>query len=361
MSLNKEITLLLVIYNRPKYSLKWIKKSITNKVPFNILIADAGNDRKLEISIKKSIKKHENIKYLKCKYFSPHSKNYLYNFVHATNKIKTKYTYICEDEDFIIPKNIIKSAKFLEKNKKFTVSAGQNINITKESIGLLNYCVFNTEQNFSVGNLNQDKSDERMIKFLDGLHLSHWNCLHRTLNLRKILSILNKVKFNNFMIFEIHFNLLVLFYGKSKRFNHIEYIKNNDISTSSSYSYLEKIDLINIISKKNFSKENYQSIFLLKKFLSKTSYNKIEKKLCNNLENSYKYWIYYSNYYKTKNYLIKSKIKDFLKKIKIFYILKLFSTIIEYKKIKNKFYFSKNDFSEKLIKRNINLLNKSCF
>ncbi len=359
MNLNKEITLLLVIYNRPEYSLKWINNSIKNKIPFNIIIADAGNDIKLAASIKKKIKKCENIKYLKCKYFSPHSKNYLYNFIYAVKKIKTNYTYICEDEDFIIPENIIKSAKFLRKNKKFTVSSGQNINVTKQSIGLLNYSVFNTEQNFSVGSLSQDKSEERMIKFLDGLHLSHWNCLHKTLKLRKVLSILNKAKFNNFMIFEIHFNLLVLFYGKSHRFNHIEYIKNNDITNSSSYSYLKKIDLINILSKTSFSRENYQSLFFLKKYLSRTSYNKIEKKLRNNLENSYKYWIYYSYYYKTKEYLIKSKLKGFLKKIKIFYIMKFFFTIIKYKKIKNNLYFSKNDFSKKLIKKNINLLNKS--
>ena len=46
---------------------------------------------------------------------------------------------LTEDEDFIIPENIIKSAKFLRKNKKFTVSSGQNINVTKQSIGLLKH------------------------------------------------------------------------------------------------------------------------------------------------------------------------------------------------------------------------------
>jgi len=361
MNLNKEITLLLVIYNRPKYSLKWIKNSIKNKIPFNIIIADAGNDIKLQELIKKNIKNYKNIKYLKCKYFPPHSKNYLYNFLYSLNKIKTKYTYICEDEDFIIPENIIKSAQFLERNKKYTVSAGQNFNVTINSLGLLKYSVFNTEHNFNVGNLDQEKFDERIIKFLNGLYLSHWNCLHRTLNLRKTISILNKVKFNNYMIFEIHFNLLILFYGKSNRFNHIEYIKNNDISDSSSYNYLKKSNLTNILSDKNFSRENYQSLFYLKKFLSKASYNKIEKKLNNNLKNTYEYWIYYSYYYKSKNYLIKSLIKDFFKKIKFFYILKLFFTLIKFKKIKNKSYFSKNEFSEKLIKKNINLLNKYCF
>lgn len=361
MNLNKEITLLLVIYNRPKYSLKWINNSIKNKIPFNIIIADAGNDSKLANSIKKSIKNYKNIKYLKCKYFPPHSKNYLYNFLYAINKIKTKYTYICEDEDFIIPENIIKSAYFLEKNKKYTVSAGQNINISINSVGLLNYLVFNTEQNFSVGNLDQEKFDERIIKFLDGLHLSHWNCLHRTLNLRKTMNILNKVKFNNYMIFEIHFNLLILFYGKSNRFNHIEYIKNNDISNSSSYTYLKNSEIFSILSEKNFSIENYQSLFFLNKFLKKSISNKIEKKLSKNLENTYKYWIYYSNYYKTNTYLIKSKIKNFLVKIKFFYILKFFFNIIKYKKIKNRLYFSKNDLSKSLIKKNINLIDKYCF
>ena len=54
-----------------------------------------------------------------------------------TKKLKQKYTYICEDDDFIIPENIVKSAKFFKNNNKFMVSGGQNINLT-----LKKKCIF---------------------------------------------------------------------------------------------------------------------------------------------------------------------------------------------------------------------------
>ena len=65
MNLNKEITLLLVIYNRPEYSLKWINNSIKNKIPFNIIIADAGNDIKLARFVKKKNQKMQKYKIFK--------------------------------------------------------------------------------------------------------------------------------------------------------------------------------------------------------------------------------------------------------------------------------------------------------
>ena len=148
MNINREITLLIVIYNRPRFTLNWIKHAIKKKLPFKILIADAGNDLDLQKKIKTKIKNLKNYKYLRCKYFPPHSENYFYNFAYATKNIKTKYTYICEDDDFIIPENIVKSAKFLKNNNKFMVSGGQNINLTLKKNAFLKYYLFNTEQNF---------------------------------------------------------------------------------------------------------------------------------------------------------------------------------------------------------------------
>ena len=185
MNFNNEITLLIVIYNRPTYTLNWIENAIKKKIPFNILIADAGNNSNLRKKIKNKIKSVTNCKYLKCKYFPPHSENYFLNFSYATKKIKTKYTYICEDDDFIVPENIIKSAKFLEKNSEFIVSGGQNINMTLRKNSLLNYSLFNTEQIFRVKDLNQKDFYSRINKYLDGKYISHWNCLHRTKKLKK--------------------------------------------------------------------------------------------------------------------------------------------------------------------------------
>ena len=69
------------------------------------------------------------------------------------------------------------------------------------------------------------------------------------------------------MVAELYYNLLILYFGKTHRFNHIEYIKTNDITQSSSFTYLEKTDFFNIISDKNFSRENYKILYFFKKIL----------------------------------------------------------------------------------------------
>ena len=53
MNINREITLLIVIYNRPRFTLNWIKHAI-KKLPFKILIADAGNDLDLQKKLKEN-------------------------------------------------------------------------------------------------------------------------------------------------------------------------------------------------------------------------------------------------------------------------------------------------------------------
>ena len=72
------------------------------------------------------------------------------------------------------------------------VSGGQNINLTLKKNAFLNYYLFNTEQNFRVKDLNQKDFYSRINKFLDGKFISHWNCLHRTKYLKKIMFLIDK-------------------------------------------------------------------------------------------------------------------------------------------------------------------------
>ena len=54
------------------------------------------------------------------------------------------------------------------------------------------------------------------------------------------------------MVAELYYNLLILYFGKTHRFNHIEYIKTNDITQSSSFTYLEKTDFLILLVIKIF-------------------------------------------------------------------------------------------------------------
>ena len=173
--------------------------------------------------------------------------------------------------------------------------------------------------------------------------------------------LIDKEKFKNFMVAELYYNLLILYFGKTHRFNHVEYVKTNDITQSSSFTYLEKINFFNIISDLNFSSENYKILYFLKKYIFNDKLSIIEKKLKKDHSSSYKHWFYYSDYYKSKEYLVKKTLKNILVNMKLFHLIKYFQITMKYKKIRYHNFFAVNLFCKNLVNRNLKLINRNIF
>ncbi len=313
-----DVTLLLTIYNRRKFTLRWIDFIKTFNCPYKVYICDGGNDGYLERKLQNISKKDKKITYKKFKYYKNY-KNFYEKFYKATKYIKTKYIYICEDDDFLIFENIKKSEKFLNENKKYTCSGGQSYNL--ELIN--NSFVFSRLEHLYNISFRDESKFKRIIKVI-GKMQSNYNCLHRTENLTKIFKLLNQVSFKNIYESELLFVLTSFFYGKINRFNHIEYIKVDNIKHSSSSNFLKSKDYLGIISSKEFSYENYSFLYFFKKYFKNSEIEKIENKLSNFLENINRYrlkQIYPDPFQKTKNY-ISNFLKQILIKTNLFWIIK---------------------------------------
>jgi glycosyltransferase domain-containing protein len=252
---NSDITILLTIFNRVDYTNKWLDYAEQSNVPFKIFISDGGNIK--NIKKKLNLKKRKlDITYKKFKYY----KNYNYFFEKyylSVKKIKSKYIFIAEDDDYIFPNSIIKSARFLDNNRKFSCASG--INCLGDFIrnnGKFLALSLRNESKEKTKSLLSNIPELRLIEFYSKKNVTIHNALHRKESLLKTFKILNSRNFLNLFVTELIFCLSVIYNGKVARINHIDYIKMDNTNLSSSANF-EKLKSFSMISKtKNFKEEN---------------------------------------------------------------------------------------------------------
>ena len=249
-------------------------------------------------------------------------KNLLY-FFFAVKRIKTKYIFIAEDDDYIFANSIKKSERFLNRNNKFSCVKG--INCLGELIindkKILNLFLRNETSNQIDKSLVSSMPDKRLIKFYTNKHSSLFNGLHRRSSLLKTFKILGTRNFYNLFITELIFCLSVVYNGKIKRKNHIDYIKMDNTIQSSSSNFEKSKSFSKISTSSKFKEENNlilkyikfsnlknkeKFIFLHNKFLKRDKYLRIRDEIIKN----------------SSLRTIKKYIKIILIKFKIYYLLK---------------------------------------
>jgi glycosyltransferase domain-containing protein len=255
-------TILLTIYNRYKFTKRWLDYAKENNFKINIFICDGGTNNAFKKYINLNKYKSLNIKYYKSEYTTDFS--IMFNkFYEAVQRINTDFIYIAEDDDFIIEENIFKSQTFLEKNLDYSSSGGLNVNFEYLSKKKGNGKIF-----IRCHNHNKSLKDDDVLKrFMKGFKYlnSNYNTLHTKKSLIKIFKFLKMKKFKNLYITELVIYLYSLLNGKCKRFDHVEYLKLDNTQYSASKNF-EKNYLKNIVFSKTFSQENYYFINFLNKF-----------------------------------------------------------------------------------------------
>jgi len=323
-----DITILLTIYNRPYYTERWLNYYIANNCPYKLFICDGGNNEELTKKILEITNQFKNIKYKKFQYYENFEK-FHEKFFQAANNIDTEYTFISEDDDFIIFSNLKKLQKFLDVNKDYSCVGGINIELEEIKSWLLwRYYILNTEYN---GDISYEEStpDERCIEAAKKIN-SNYNCLHKTKNLKIIFKLIYELNSNNLWITEFIFIIISAYFGKIKRTNYITYIKMANIEVSSSYAYFKYINLFDLITSKNFAKDNYFVQDFLYKNISKENEAKLEKEINIHLSKFYNQIII--DYFKEKKL-----INNFKKNIPFKKILKFFYLYIQKLKYNKKF------------------------
>jgi len=336
MKKNFDVTILLTIFNRLDYTNKWLDYAEQSNVPFKIFISDGGNIK--SIKTKLNLKKRKlDITYKKFKYY----KNYNYFFekyYQSVKKIKSNYIFIAEDDDYIFSNSIIKSAKFLDDNKKFSCASGINClgDLIRNNGKVLSLSLRN-ESKEKTKSLLSNIPEQRLIEYYRKQQVSVHNALHRKESLLKTFKILNSRNFLNLFVTELILCLSVIYNGNVARMNHIDYIKMDNTNLSSSANF-EKLRPFSMISKtKNFKEENNLILKSIKFFdkKNKNIFLSLHDKL---IEKDRVLRI--KGEIKKKNIFIKLRwaIKYVFTKLRIYYLikysyLKLFKADYFYKKV----------------------------
>ena len=350
-----DVTLLLTIFNRRKLTLRWINFIEQFNCPFDIYISDGGNDRFLQKKLENIAKRNKKITYKKFTYYKNY-KNIFEKFYLSTKDIKTKYTYLCEDDDFLIFKNIKKSEDFLNKNKSYSCSGGQSYNIEILKKNFLCGRKEHLQKNISYTDNSRYK---RILKLLNNMQ-SNWNCLHRTKDINKIFKLTTTIDYRSYLETELLFIMASFYYGKINRFNHVEYIKIDNTEFSSSENFSKNSDYLDIISSLSYSMENYAFIHFFKKNFSNKQIKIIEVILNKFLRNSNKERfdkIYPSIKNKINNFL-RMIVKCILLKLNLFSLIKKIFIRIFYIKSKNINFYNKSSDISFISQKNINFFNK---
>lgn len=163
----KNLTLIIPTRNRSK-RLRRILEYYSN-TEIKIMICDSSKNK----FPKKYLRK--NVKYFHHKDW-PYSKKLL----NCIKKVKTKYTLLCADDDFIIPSAIKKCIEFLEKNKDYVSVQGHEIFFIEEGKRIIYtpdpYCIgWNISSNTGSGRIKEQFSR----------YMHQFYSIHRTKNLRE--------------------------------------------------------------------------------------------------------------------------------------------------------------------------------
>lgn len=322
MKKNFDVTILLTIFNRVDFTNKWLDYAEQNNFPFKIFISDGGNIRNIKKKI--NLKKRKlDITYKKFKYYKNY--DFMYEkFYKSVKKIKSKYIFIAEDDDYILSNPIINSARFLDKNKEFSCVKG--INCLGELIrnnGKVLALSLRNESQKKKGSILSNIPDLRLIEYYKKKHLSFYNGLHRKKSLLKTFKILNSRNFFNLFVTELIFCLSVIYNGKVARINQIDYVKMDNTNQSSSKNF-ETLRPFSMISKaKNYKNEN-NIIFRSIKFSNKKFKKQFETLHQKHLENDK--FLRIAGEEKKKNFLNKIRFifKFILIKLNIYYLIKFF-------------------------------------
>jgi glycosyltransferase domain-containing protein len=125
MSIDNNLTFLLTIKDRQKFTFRWLKYANKISFPFKVLIADGGKDHDVE----NKLSNYENFpnvnyEYIRCPYDQTYVEYYS-KLDSLISKVKTPYLVLGDDDDFFLPEGLRSCVNFLDSNPDYISCGGR--------------------------------------------------------------------------------------------------------------------------------------------------------------------------------------------------------------------------------------------
>ena len=275
-----KLTIILCIKDKPEFTDRWMRFMNDQQCPYKILIADGGKNKKIEKQLSSSLGyKNLNFKYIRFP-FDKKIEYYYLKILETLKAVKTKYVIFADNDDFYLLDKIPSLIIFLEKNKDYSGCRGKEayFHLSRNGKTFIN-CANGDNYKIVDGvssSIENHSFIERAELFFNKVNQQdfwqNWYCIQRTEGAIKILNVVRKYNFQDAILSEILFHLMLLKLGKVKVTNQLFYLRQIGSSLISS----------SIMNDKNLLEYHLENdiAYNLKKFIyNKEIFNKQEESL----------------------------------------------------------------------------------
>jgi glycosyltransferase domain-containing protein len=179
----KDCTIVIPTYNRPAYLRRILGYYDRMGIPVSIIVADSSSDKNIK-DLNRDICKeclNLNIQY-RGSYIS--NQNGIYKVIDAVQQVSTPYVVFCADDDFMIPRGVIRMMEFLSSHPEYKVAHGQYLKF-------LHNCDRDEVKYYHIHkegtSVDHESTEKRLIH-----HAKHYiptfYCVHETEFLQKIFA-----------------------------------------------------------------------------------------------------------------------------------------------------------------------------
>ena len=125
MTADRDLTILLTLKDRAKFTFRWMSYANGVGFPFKVLIADGGEDETIP-NMLSDRSKFPNIEYEYIRY--PYDRtyaNYYSKVADALSRIRTPFVAMADNDDFFVVAGLRKSVEFLATHREYAACGGQ--------------------------------------------------------------------------------------------------------------------------------------------------------------------------------------------------------------------------------------------
>jgi len=124
MSDNKELTVLLTLWDRVPCTFRWMAYASKVNLPFKVLIADGGSDQSVaEVLANRTNFPNVDYEYIRYPYDATPT-HYYNKVVDALNRVETPFVVLADNDDFFIVDALLRSLEFLKNHEDFSSCRG---------------------------------------------------------------------------------------------------------------------------------------------------------------------------------------------------------------------------------------------
>ena len=261
----RDLTLILLIKDRPDFLKRWVTYAIINKPICQILISDGGKKKADKKILSRLSKNGVEFKYIKFSY----DKDYMEFCKKVFNSLKickSKYVSLCADDDFYINESLTRGINFLKINKNY-VSYGASM-ITFGASNKYDQ-VNSIPTNFKIMYENNKINNKSLLpidRFFFFLKNSNFVIFHHIIKRRILIDVYKEILRSKLTIpnlIDLYGNSLIYCKGLVKTSKEIMRMKQYHPSSDA-----KSRDMNITLLDKNFFLENKELIDKLTKYIS---------------------------------------------------------------------------------------------